>query len=141
LISLVLVMMNDYVGDDGFCVDILYLINCGQGTYKASNASLLGFECECNPGWTTIQIGPLTFPSCVIPNCESLYHYKYAYCRYEVTLRIVNTSIYACLYINAQVWAFVWGTLAICLQRNGNCKANAQKIIKLINRFSQFYLS
>ncbi|GMY34114.1 delta and Notch-like epidermal growth factor-related receptor [Fagus crenata] len=49
--------------------DIVYLINCGQGTYKASNASLLGFECECNPGWTTIQIGPLSFPSCVIPNC------------------------------------------------------------------------
>ncbi|GAV60978.1 hypothetical protein CFOL_v3_04506, partial [Cephalotus follicularis] len=45
------------------------LMNCGQGTCKASNSSLLGFECLCNPGWKKIQIGPLTFPSCVIPNC------------------------------------------------------------------------
>ncbi|XP_015869449.4 uncharacterized protein LOC107406769 [Ziziphus jujuba] len=44
-------------------------INCGQGTCKASNASLLGFDCECYPGWKKIQIGPLTFPSCLLPNC------------------------------------------------------------------------
>ncbi|KAI5602496.1 hypothetical protein BDE02_01G159600 [Populus trichocarpa] len=49
--------------------DVCALINCGQGTCKASNASLLGFECECNSGWKKIEIGPLTFPSCVIPNC------------------------------------------------------------------------
>lgn len=48
-------------------------INCGQGTCKASNASFLGFDCECYPGWKTIQIGPLTFPSCLIPNCEPLF--------------------------------------------------------------------
>ncbi|XP_011045375.1 PREDICTED: chitin-binding lectin 1-like [Populus euphratica] len=49
--------------------DVCALINCGHGTCKASNASLLGFECECNSGWKKIEIGPLTFPSCVIPNC------------------------------------------------------------------------
>ncbi|EOY26642.1 Uncharacterized protein TCM_028581 [Theobroma cacao] len=43
-------------------------IKCGQGTCKASN-SLLGFDCECLPGWRKIQIGPFTFPSCLIPNC------------------------------------------------------------------------
>ena len=48
------------------------VIYCGQGVCKASNDSLLGFDCECNPGWKKIQIGPLTFPSCLLPNCESL---------------------------------------------------------------------
>ncbi|XP_028108752.1 uncharacterized protein LOC114307554 [Camellia sinensis] len=45
------------------------IVNCGQGTCVPSNATLLGFECDCYPGWKTIQIGPLTFPSCVVPNC------------------------------------------------------------------------
>ncbi|KAH9666322.1 EGF-like domain-containing protein [Citrus sinensis] len=45
------------------------VVNCGQGTCKASNASLLGFECLCKSGWQKIQIGPLAFPSCIIPNC------------------------------------------------------------------------
>ncbi|THG05111.1 hypothetical protein TEA_012917 [Camellia sinensis var. sinensis] len=44
------------------------IVNCGQGTCVPSNATLLGFECDCYPGWKTIQIGPLTFPSCVVPN-------------------------------------------------------------------------
>ncbi|KAF8389027.1 hypothetical protein HHK36_025712 [Tetracentron sinense] len=48
------------------------VVNCGQGTCKASNATLLGFDCECNPGWKKIQIGPLTFPSCLVPNSCSL---------------------------------------------------------------------
>ncbi|KAG6788906.1 hypothetical protein POTOM_004984 [Populus tomentosa] len=52
--------------------DVCALINCGQGTCQASNASLLGFECERSSGWKKIEIGPLTFPSCVIPNCEFL---------------------------------------------------------------------
>ncbi|KAG6792298.1 hypothetical protein POTOM_001442 [Populus tomentosa] len=52
--------------------DVCALINCGQGTCQASNASLLGFECECSSGWKKIEIGPLTFPSCVTPNCEFL---------------------------------------------------------------------
>ncbi|KAJ6963407.1 hypothetical protein NC652_001894 [Populus alba x Populus x berolinensis] len=51
--------------------DVCALINCGQGTCQASNASLLGFECECSSGWKKIEIGPLTFPSCVTPNCTS----------------------------------------------------------------------
>ncbi|KAB1218613.1 hypothetical protein CJ030_MR3G026493 [Morella rubra] len=45
------------------------LRNCGQGTCKASNSSLFGFDCECHPGWKKIQIVPLAFPSCVVPNC------------------------------------------------------------------------
>ncbi|KAJ0008077.1 hypothetical protein Pint_29936 [Pistacia integerrima] len=32
------------------------LVNCGEGTCKDSNSSVLGFECECNPGWKKIQI-------------------------------------------------------------------------------------
>ncbi|KAB2612101.1 hypothetical protein D8674_039678 [Pyrus ussuriensis x Pyrus communis] len=44
-------------------------VHCGQGVCKASNETLLGFDCECNPGWKKIPIGPLTYPACVIPNC------------------------------------------------------------------------
>ncbi|XP_044487207.1 uncharacterized protein LOC123212200 isoform X2 [Mangifera indica] len=46
------------------------VVDCGEGTCKDSNSSVLGFECECDPGWKKIQIGPLTFPSCVLPNCS-----------------------------------------------------------------------
>ncbi|KAG4199078.1 hypothetical protein ERO13_A05G126700v2 [Gossypium hirsutum] len=45
------------------------LQDCGQGTCQASNNSLLGFDCLCKPGWKKIQIGPFTFPSCLVPNC------------------------------------------------------------------------
>ncbi|MBA0691075.1 hypothetical protein Goari_008723 [Gossypium aridum] len=45
------------------------VIDCGQGTCQASNNSLLGFDCLCKPGWKKIQIGPVTFPSCLVPNC------------------------------------------------------------------------
>ncbi|KAF8400730.1 hypothetical protein HHK36_014030 [Tetracentron sinense] len=45
------------------------LVNCGKGTCEASNGTLLGFDCKCNPGWKKIQIGPLSFPSCIVPNC------------------------------------------------------------------------
>ncbi|KDP37170.1 hypothetical protein JCGZ_06226 [Jatropha curcas] len=52
--------------DDGLCA----LVYCGQGTCKNSNNTLLpGFECECYSGWKKIEIGPVTFPSCLIPNC------------------------------------------------------------------------
>ncbi|PPR97694.1 hypothetical protein GOBAR_AA22993 [Gossypium barbadense] len=44
------------------------VIDCGQGTCQASNNSLLGFDCLCKPGWKKIQIGPFTFPSCLVPN-------------------------------------------------------------------------
>ncbi|KAA3489316.1 Teneurin-4 [Gossypium australe] len=46
------------------------VIDCGQGTCQASNNSLLGFDCLCKPGWKKIQIGPFTFPSCLVPNCQ-----------------------------------------------------------------------
>ncbi|XP_052183535.1 uncharacterized protein LOC127795717 [Diospyros lotus] len=43
--------------------------DCGQGTCFATNTSVLGFDCDCHHGWKKMQLGPLTFPSCVIPNC------------------------------------------------------------------------
>ncbi|CAK7356629.1 unnamed protein product [Dovyalis caffra] len=49
--------------------DVCATTNCGQGTCKASNTSFPGFDCECNSGWKKMQIGPLTFPPCVVPNC------------------------------------------------------------------------
>ncbi|KAJ8773473.1 hypothetical protein K2173_004303 [Erythroxylum novogranatense] len=45
------------------------LINCGQGTCVANGSAALGFGCQCNTGWEKMQLGPLTFPSCVVPNC------------------------------------------------------------------------
>lgn len=45
-------------------------VNCGQGSCIASST---GFDCECYPGWKKIQIGVLTFPSCVVPNCEFVF--------------------------------------------------------------------
>jgi hypothetical protein len=52
--------------------DVCAMKNCGEGACKASNASVLGFDCECYSGWKKIQIGPLTFPYCGVPNCECL---------------------------------------------------------------------
>eukprot|EP00261_Vitis_vinifera_P023149 XP_010654920.2 PREDICTED: uncharacterized protein LOC104880305 [Vitis vinifera] len=43
-------------------------VDCGEGRCIASNG-VLGFDCECNPGWKKIRIGALTFPSCIVPNC------------------------------------------------------------------------
>ncbi|XP_021665302.2 uncharacterized protein LOC110653820 isoform X1 [Hevea brasiliensis] len=49
---------------DGLCGSVF----CGLGTCK-SISTWPGFECDCYSGWNKIQIGPLTFPSCLIPNC------------------------------------------------------------------------
>lgn len=46
-------------------------INCGKGICQPSNTSLICFDCECDPGWKNIQIGPLAFTSCVVPNCDN----------------------------------------------------------------------
>lgn len=72
-----------------FCVQILLLcvlmsgeatqpllcsvVNCGQGTCVSSNTSVLGFDCECNPGWKNLEIGSFRFPSCFLPNCKPLH--------------------------------------------------------------------
>ena len=80
VLYLLIVLMMEHVADIVFS-----FINCGQGTCKASNNSLLGFDCECNPGWRKIQTGPLTFPSCLIPNCQFLSLYflsTYCLCMY-----------------------------------------------------------
>ncbi|KAJ8637698.1 hypothetical protein MRB53_011965 [Persea americana] len=45
-------------------------VNCGQGQCKAENGTLFpSFECECLPGWKKVEIGPITLPPCVLPNC------------------------------------------------------------------------
>ncbi|KAF5204017.1 hypothetical protein FRX31_006396 [Thalictrum thalictroides] len=46
-------------------------IKCGEGKCVPStgNNTLLPFDCECNSGWKKIEIGGLTYPACVIPNC------------------------------------------------------------------------
>ncbi|XP_043818114.1 uncharacterized protein LOC110626840 isoform X2 [Manihot esculenta] len=50
--------------EGGLCSSVF----CGQGTCNNID-TLPGFECNCYDGWNKIQIGPLTFPSCLIPNC------------------------------------------------------------------------
>lgn len=77
-------MCNDNVG--GLCgmADIvcsLPVVNCVEGKCRYSNDSShsiyvpgfgpVGFDCDCYPGWKKIQIGPFTYPSCLVPNCES----------------------------------------------------------------------
>ncbi|XVE52138.1 hypothetical protein DITRI_Ditri02bG0098300 [Diplodiscus trichospermus] len=52
----------------------LFVYKLREGTCEASYNSVLGFDCQCNPGWRKIQIGPLTFPSCLIPNCTVDFH-------------------------------------------------------------------
>ncbi|MBA0623031.1 hypothetical protein Godav_008526 [Gossypium davidsonii] len=60
---------NDQDGTCGHVAGVFCsVIDCGQGTCQASNNSLLGFDCLCKPGWKKIQIGPFTFPSCLVPN-------------------------------------------------------------------------
>ncbi|XP_022723773.1 uncharacterized protein LOC111280600 [Durio zibethinus] len=61
---------SSYVTSNPFEDAGCLFINCGQGTCEASNNSLLGFDCKCKPGWKKIQVGPLTFSSCLIPNCK-----------------------------------------------------------------------
>ncbi|KAK1575713.1 hypothetical protein Q3G72_007751 [Acer saccharum] len=48
----------------------MFIVDCGEGRcVNSNNASLLGFDCVCNPGWKKIQIGNLPFSACLIPNC------------------------------------------------------------------------
>lgn len=50
--------------------DVACLIQpCGEGTCVVSNATMVGFECVCKPGWQLIKVGALTYPACLIPNC------------------------------------------------------------------------
>ncbi|CAH9095559.1 unnamed protein product [Cuscuta epithymum] len=48
-------------------------VGCGKGNCKASGNSILGYECECDPGWkqTLLQSdNSFKFLPCVIPNCS-----------------------------------------------------------------------
>ncbi|XP_020548615.1 uncharacterized protein LOC110011766 isoform X2 [Sesamum indicum] len=49
--------------------DVCANVDCVKGTCVPYNSSILGFDCECYSGWKKVQIGPITFPTCVIPNC------------------------------------------------------------------------
>ncbi|PIA65298.1 hypothetical protein AQUCO_00100639v1 [Aquilegia coerulea] len=57
--------------DDPIIGALCALVNCGEGKCVPSSGgtSLLPFDCECNSGWKKVQIGPLTYPACIIPNC------------------------------------------------------------------------
>nr|XP_011466720.1 PREDICTED: uncharacterized protein LOC105352143 [Fragaria vesca subsp. vesca] len=54
-------------------------VNCGQGKCRYSKDSShsifvpgigpVGFDCDCNPSWKKIQIGPSNYPSCLVPDC------------------------------------------------------------------------
>lgn len=48
------------------------MVNCGEGTCRASKATVLGIECDCKPGWKQIPLASFAIPSCVLPNCKSL---------------------------------------------------------------------
>ena len=48
------------------------IVNCGEGTCRGSNETLLGIECDCNPGWKQIPAVSFAFPSCALPNCKSI---------------------------------------------------------------------
>ncbi|KAA8540445.1 hypothetical protein F0562_024636 [Nyssa sinensis] len=43
--------------------------NCVEGKCIVSTATLLGFDCECNPGWSKLGVGFFTLPACIVPNC------------------------------------------------------------------------
>ncbi|XP_038718247.1 uncharacterized protein LOC120011249 [Tripterygium wilfordii] len=51
-------------------LEICATFNCGQGTCKASESKIEGFYCECYPGWRSVQVGPFSWPACVLPNCS-----------------------------------------------------------------------
>ncbi|CAH9095557.1 unnamed protein product [Cuscuta epithymum] len=63
------------------CLPVMYAfidklckkVGCGKGNCKASGNSILGYECECDPGWkqTLLQSdNSFKFLPCVIPNCS-----------------------------------------------------------------------
>ncbi|XP_075110554.1 uncharacterized protein LOC107806950 isoform X2 [Nicotiana tabacum] len=53
-------------GHDGACEHV----DCGKGKCVEGGGFLgLGFQCVCDPGWTQMQLGPVTFPTCNVPNC------------------------------------------------------------------------
>ncbi|KAK9117946.1 hypothetical protein Scep_016039 [Stephania cephalantha] len=64
--ALLFLLINGVKADYSVCD----LVDCGRGTCRPSNAaSIFPFECDCFPGWKPIKLGPMTFPSCVLPNC------------------------------------------------------------------------
>ncbi|WMV22237.1 hypothetical protein MTR67_015622 [Solanum verrucosum] len=55
-----------FLGHDGVCK----FVDCAKGKCVATGEFLgLGFECICDPGWKQIQLGPITYPACNVPNC------------------------------------------------------------------------
>ncbi|KAI3455380.1 hypothetical protein Pfo_012043 [Paulownia fortunei] len=49
--------------------DVCTNVDCARGTCVPNQGSILGFDCVCDSGWKKVQLGPLTFPTCTVPNC------------------------------------------------------------------------
>ncbi|KAM3246124.1 protein jagged-1 [Capsicum annuum] len=55
---------------DGSADGVCEKVDCVKGECVETGAFLgLGFECVCDPGWTQMQLGPVAFPACTVPNC------------------------------------------------------------------------
>ncbi|CAN4088892.1 unnamed protein product [Withania somnifera] len=53
-------------GHEGACS----YFDCGNGKcVETGEYAGLGFQCNCDAGWTQIQLGPITYPACNVPNC------------------------------------------------------------------------
>ncbi|KAJ8535978.1 hypothetical protein K7X08_034379 [Anisodus acutangulus] len=45
-------------------------VDCANGKCVETGEFLgLGFKCVCDPGWKQMQLGPVAFPACNIPDC------------------------------------------------------------------------
>ncbi|TVU48309.1 hypothetical protein EJB05_07942 [Eragrostis curvula] len=45
-------------------------VACGKGNCTVEQGTVLGYRCECDPGWTQMHVGDsLRFLPCVVPNC------------------------------------------------------------------------
>ncbi|EYU21573.1 hypothetical protein MIMGU_mgv1a024131mg, partial [Erythranthe guttata] len=49
--------------------DVCANVNCVSGKCVPYNGSILGFDCDCYPGWKKPELLNITFPSCILPNC------------------------------------------------------------------------
>jgi hypothetical protein len=49
---------------------ICKMVSCGKGNCTVEQGTVLGYRCECDPGWTQMHVGDsLRFMPCAIPNC------------------------------------------------------------------------
>ncbi|MED6161089.1 hypothetical protein PIB30_057486 [Stylosanthes scabra] len=48
--------------------DICKRAFCGMGTCEETSTGIQGYKCNCNPGWSTVDLGLFT-SACIFPNC------------------------------------------------------------------------